>query len=164
MNEIVYLPATEVLSRFRARTLSPVEYLDALRARTDETDPMVNAVAERLFDEASEAARDAEALYATRPDDARPLEGLPVAAKAEHPIAGRLFTDGSLAFAQRTVDVTHPIIARIQAAGGIVHLRTTTPLNDAGIRIEPPMSEPVARGAVPDARDAPEPPEDPPGL
>jgi Asp-tRNA(Asn)/Glu-tRNA(Gln) amidotransferase A subunit family amidase len=127
MNEIVYLPATEVLSRFRARTLSPVEYLDALRARTDETDPMVNAVAERLFDEASEAARDAEALYATRPDDARPLEGLPVAAKAEHPIAGRLFTDGSLAFAQRTVDVTHPIIERIQAAGGIVHLRTTTP-------------------------------------
>src|SRR4051795_591149 len=41
-------------------------------------------------------------------------------------------------------------------------LKPTTPLNAAGIRIEPPMSEPLASVAVPDASAAPEPPDDPP--
>ena len=41
-------------------------------------------------------------------------------------------------------------------------LKPTTPLNDAGMRIEPPMSEPLASVAVPLARAAPEPPDDPP--
>jgi hypothetical protein len=35
-------------------------------------------------------------------------------------------------------------------------------LNDAGIRIDPPMSEPLASVDVPDARDAPDPPDEPP--
>ncbi len=37
-------------------------------------------------------------------------------------------------------------------------LKPTTPLNDAGMRIEPPMSEPLASVAVPAARAAPDPP------
>src|SRR6476660_3389192 len=41
-------------------------------------------------------------------------------------------------------------------------LKPTTPLNDAGMRIEPPMSEPLASVVVPDASAAPEPPEEPP--
>ena len=43
-------------------------------------------------------------------------------------------------------------------------LKPTTPQNDAGMRIEPPMSEPVARVAMPAARAAAEPPDEPPGL
>ena len=43
-------------------------------------------------------------------------------------------------------------------------MNPTTPPADAGMRIEPPMSEPVARAQVPDARDADAPPEDPPGV
>ena len=41
-------------------------------------------------------------------------------------------------------------------------LKPTTPLNEAGMRIEPPMSEPLARVAVPAARAAPDPPLLPP--
>src|SRR4051794_19887401 len=41
-------------------------------------------------------------------------------------------------------------------------LNPTTPLNEAGIRIDPPMSEPVARVVEPAARAAPEPPQEPP--
>ena len=41
-------------------------------------------------------------------------------------------------------------------------LKPTMPLNDAGMRIEPPMSEPLASVAVPAARAAPEPPLEPP--
>ena len=43
-------------------------------------------------------------------------------------------------------------------------MNPTTPLQDAGIRMEPPMSDPVARVVVPAARDAAEPPDDPPGV
>lgn len=127
MSELIYLPATEVLAHFRDRTLSPVEYLGALVTRIDQTEPIINAVAERLIDEASDGAKSAAQVYATRPEEARALEGLPVATKAEQPIAGRLFTDGSLAFADRISNVTHPIIQRIRDAGGIIHIRTTTP-------------------------------------
>ncbi|MGZ4372726.1 MAG: amidase [Gaiellaceae bacterium] len=127
MDDLCYLPATDALARFRERSLSPVEYLEAITARIDETNPLVNAVAESLIEEAYAAARSAADLYTSRPDDARPLEGLPVAAKAEQSIAGRLHTDGSLAFADRIADVTHPVVERVLAAGGIVHIRTTTP-------------------------------------
>ena len=41
-------------------------------------------------------------------------------------------------------------------------LKPTTPFQPAGMRIEPPMSEPVARVDVPDASEAPAPPEEPP--
>jgi Asp-tRNA(Asn)/Glu-tRNA(Gln) amidotransferase A subunit family amidase len=127
MDDLCYLPATDALARFRERSLSPVEYLDAITARIDETDPLVNSVAESLIEDAYAAARSATDLYTSRPDDARPLEGLPVAAKAEQPIAGRLHTEGSLAFADRIAEVTHPVVERVLAAGGIVHVRTTTP-------------------------------------
>ena len=43
-------------------------------------------------------------------------------------------------------------------------LNPTTPQKDDGIRMEPPMSEPLARYAVPAASAAPEPPEEPPGV
>ena len=42
-------------------------------------------------------------------------------------------------------------------------LKPTTPQNEDGILIEPPMSEPVARVVDPAASEAPEPPLDPPG-
>ena len=40
----------------------------------------------------------------------------------------------------------------------------TRPQHDAGIRIDPPPSEPVANGTIPAATAAAEPPEDPPGV
>ena len=41
-------------------------------------------------------------------------------------------------------------------------LKPTKPHAEAGILIEPPISEPVARVEQPAAKDAPDPPEDPP--
>ena len=41
-------------------------------------------------------------------------------------------------------------------------LNPTTPLIEAGIRIEPPMSEPLASSDVPLASEAPDPPLEPP--
>ncbi|WP_067139555.1 amidase [Microtetraspora malaysiensis] len=125
MTDLAYLPATEALRLFRSRELSPVELMAAVIDRAEAVEPQVNALSERTFEEALLQAKQAERAY--RDGSPRPLEGLPVAAKDEQPIAGRLATDGSLAYAGHVAEVTHPIIERIVAAGGIIHARTTTP-------------------------------------
>ncbi|GLW96760.1 amidase [Microtetraspora sp. NBRC 16547] len=125
MTDLAYLPATEALRLFRSRELSPVELMTAVIERAEAVEPQVNALTERTFEEALLQAKQAEDAY--RDGSARPLEGIPVAAKDEQPIAGRLARTGSLAFADNVADVTHPVIERLLAAGGIVHARTTTP-------------------------------------
>ncbi len=127
MQDLIYLPATELLRLFRARQLSPVELMVAVIERAEAVEPKINAFAERLFDEALEQARAAEARYAGSGAPPRALEGLPVAIKEEHPIAGHTATEGSLLYKDNVAEITHPIVERIVAAGGIVHARTTTP-------------------------------------
>ena len=43
-------------------------------------------------------------------------------------------------------------------------LMPLSPQHDEGMRIEPPPSDPVARGTIPEAMAAAAPPEEPPGL
>jgi hypothetical protein len=45
-----------------------------------------------------------------------------------------------------------------------VGFRPATPQNDAGIRIEPPPSDPSASGVMPEATEAAAPPLEPPGV
>ncbi|MGB8860860.1 MAG: amidase [Ilumatobacteraceae bacterium] len=123
--DLAYLSAVEVLAAFRTGSLSPVDYLDALIERIERLEPTINAVADRRYDEARAEAKVAVERYAA--GTARPLEGLPVAAKEEHPMVGRTWTQGSLTLADEVAPYDHPIIERIQAAGGIIHIRTTTP-------------------------------------
>ncbi|MEU5218716.1 amidase [Streptomyces sp. NPDC020807] len=125
--DLAYMPASEALARFRDRSLSPVELMTAVIERAEAVESKVNALAERTFEEALAAARAAEARYAGKGEAPRALEGLAVATKEEQPIAGRSATDGSLAFRDEIAEETHPVVDRVQAAGGIVHARTTTP-------------------------------------
>jgi amidase len=125
--ELCYLPATDVLNRFKDRSLSPVEYLQTLIKRTEETEPTINAFAFTWFDEAMEQAKVAEAKYTKGGDDIRPLEGLPVAIKDEMDIEGQPMTNGSLYLKDNVSTETHYAIQRLLDAGIIVHGRTTTP-------------------------------------
>ncbi len=125
MTELAYLSATEALHLFRTRQLSPRELMTAVIERAELVEPVANAFAERLFDQALDAAAEAERLY--RPGGhPRPLEGLPVAAKEEQPIAGHPVTDGTPLRAPYVATKTAIALSRIQDAGGIVHARTTT--------------------------------------
>ncbi|MFH8462425.1 amidase [Streptomyces sp. NPDC017991] len=125
MSALHYLPATEALRLFRSRQLSPVDVMRAVVERAALLEPSVNAFAEQMFDKALRAAAGAEQRY--RPGASpRPLEGLPVAAKEEQPIAGHTVTDGTLLRPSYPARETSMGLARIEAAGGILHARTTT--------------------------------------
>jgi aspartyl-tRNA(Asn)/glutamyl-tRNA(Gln) amidotransferase subunit A len=125
--DLCYLSATEALRRFRTRELSPVELMEAVIARAEAVEPVVNALCITYFDRALEQAREAERRYAGDGPPPRPLEGLPVGLKDEVPVEGEPCSEGSLIHEHDVADHTAPIADRILEAGGIVHARTTTP-------------------------------------
>jgi aspartyl-tRNA(Asn)/glutamyl-tRNA(Gln) amidotransferase subunit A len=127
MQDLHYLSAADALEMFRTKELSPVELLEALIERAGKVEPTINAFAEERFDEALEAARQAESRYAGTGPDPRPLEGVPVAVKEEAPIAGQKNTLGSIPLRDVVAEHTAVFVQRILDAGGIVHARTTTP-------------------------------------
>lgn len=126
-SDLCYITATEALSAFRARTLSPVELMQALIKRTEEVGERLNCLTYNYFERALEQAREAESVYARNPDEARPLEGVPCAIKDYHPVAGEITTYGSKAFADFRPERSAPTVERLSEAGAIIHCRTTTP-------------------------------------
>lgn len=125
--DLCYLSATDVLARFKSRALSPVEYLDNLIARADETEPKVNAFTATHFDKAMGHARAAEARYAAGASDLRPLEGLPIAMKDEVDLIGEVVTHGSLYYKDAVSTETHFAAQRLLDAGAYYHAQTATP-------------------------------------
>lgn len=132
MTDLHYLDASTALRLFRSKELSPVELLSAVIARTEAVNGSmafpgsINAVTETLYDEALSAARSAAESYRSG-SKLSPLLGLPVAAKEKHGLQGRTLSQGLVARRADVSPADHPVIGRIRAAGGIIHLRTTTP-------------------------------------
>ena len=125
--DLCYLSAREALGRFAARTLSPVEVLEAQIARAGAVEPRVNALAYTFFEDALKAARRAEDRYAGTGGRPRALEGLTVAVKEDTAVEGRPRTFGSLIFEDNVADHTNPSVERLVEAGAIVHALTTCP-------------------------------------
>ncbi len=125
--DLCYLSGTEALARFRERSLSPVELLDALIARAEAVEPTVNALAYCHFDEARAAAKKAEARYMKTDGRLRRLEGLPLAVKEDTAIKGKRQTVGSLIFENRIAEITDPMVERLVKAGAVIHAQTTCP-------------------------------------
>ncbi|MBS1879256.1 MAG: amidase [Actinobacteria bacterium] len=119
------LGAGAALAEFAARRLSPLELLDGLIARAAAVEPAVNAFAETLFERARAEAAEAEERWLS--GTARPLEGLPVAAKEAQALAGHVVSDG-LAEPLEPAPAARSafVLQRLRDAGAIIHARTTT--------------------------------------
>ena len=126
-NELHYLTASEALTLFKDKKLSPVELMEAVIARCEQVNPQLNAITYSFYDRALDQAKKAEAKYLKVGAKLRRLEGLPVAIKDFHPVKGEITTLGSKVFENFRPDYTAPTVDRLFKAGAIMHIRTTSP-------------------------------------
>lgn len=126
MSDLCYITASDAIDAFKAKTLSPVELMQAVIDQSEKTAETINAHAFTYFENGLEEAKKAEAKYASGTDTGA-LEGLPIGIKDESYIAGQPTTNGSLILKDFVPDETTAVNVRILAEGAIVHARTTTP-------------------------------------
>lgn len=126
MSDLHYLSATDALARFAAKTLSPVELMEATIARAKAVEPTINAFTYTHYDEAMDQAKASEARWA-RGEPMGCLDGLPVGIKDESFIQGKPTSNGSLIMKDFVAEHTSVMNQRILDEGGIVHARTATP-------------------------------------
>jgi aspartyl-tRNA(Asn)/glutamyl-tRNA(Gln) amidotransferase subunit A len=125
--ELCFLPATELVARYRARTLSPIEVTRAVLDRIRALNPKLNAYC--LVDEegALAAARAAEARW-LKGAPAGPLDGVPVSIKDLVLARGWPTLRGS-----KTIDAAGPweddapATARLRECGAVLLGKTCTP-------------------------------------
>jgi len=126
MNELLALTLIELTEAIKTRTTSPVELMEAVLTRVDETNPELNAVV---------AMRDREALLADAADaekrvmksEARPLEGIPLGVKDLEDAAGLVTSMGSVPFRDNMAEYDSDQVARFRSAGAILLGKTNAP-------------------------------------
>ena len=124
--ELCYLSATEALSKFKNKTLSPVELIKAVIDRSEKVNSKINAHNFTFYEKAIEAAKVSENKFFSN-KEILPLEGIPMAIKDEEDIKGQPNTNGSLILKDHIASKTMVDVERIVNSGSIIHCRTTTP-------------------------------------
>jgi aspartyl-tRNA(Asn)/glutamyl-tRNA(Gln) amidotransferase subunit A len=121
-----FLSARELLAAFRARTLSPVEALDAVLARLAADNPTLNAFHLVDAEMGHAMARASEARW-MKEAPIGALDGVPVPIKDTNAAKGWPFRIGSLTTSPDPVDYDGPPVARLREAGAVFFGKTTTP-------------------------------------
>lgn len=125
-NELCYLSADAAIQAFTAKTLSPVELMQAVISQAEAVQDELKPFTYTYFDEAMDAAKAAEARYA-KGTPLGVLDGLPIGIKDESYVAGKPTSNGSLILKDFVAEETSVMNERVLAAGGIMHARTATP-------------------------------------
>jgi aspartyl-tRNA(Asn)/glutamyl-tRNA(Gln) amidotransferase subunit A len=125
-DDLGFTPATELAASIRAKTLSPVEVVDAVLARIDRLNPALNAFCTLTHEGARAAAKQAEAAV-MRGGALGLLHGVPVSVKDLVMTKGIRTTWGSKMFEQFVPDEDAPVVVRLKQAGAIVLGKTNTP-------------------------------------
>lgn len=122
------MPATELARAIRERAVSPVEAVQAVLARIERVDPLVNAFVTVTAEQALTAAREAERqVTATSAEQLAPLHGVPITVKDLTDTAGVRTTYGSVAFKDHVPQRDTLAWSRLKAAGAILVGKTCTP-------------------------------------
>ena len=123
--DLCYTPATELLRRYNAAEISPIEVVENSLARIAEVNPTLNCFCFTYPEDALAAAKSAEQRLAS--GKARPLEGIPIAIKDFTPTQGKVTTRGSRLLENWVPERSAVIVERLEAAGAIMVGKTTTP-------------------------------------
>ena len=131
--ELIRMPATEVVARLQRKEISPLDLIDAAEARITAVEPELNALPTLCLDRAREHARDLMAGKRREAEgEAGWLAGLPVSIKDLTDVAGVRTTYGSPIFKDHVPAKSNPLVARIERKGGIVVGKSNTPEFGAG--------------------------------
>src|SRR5215813_9334943 len=130
-DDICFLPASELSRLYRARKVSPLEVMQAVLARIEAVNPLVNAYVTVAREAALGAARRATAAVRRR-GSLPPLHGVPVSIKDLTATKGIRTTWGSKIYEHHVPSEDALSVARLKAAGAIVVGKTNTPEFGAG--------------------------------
>ncbi|HEV7268910.1 MAG TPA: amidase [Falsiroseomonas sp.] len=122
LHELTLAEASAAIAR---RRLSPVELLDALRARFDLLEPRLNTTILPLWDEARQQAAKAARRIA-RSGPRSPLDGLPVGLKDIIDLAGHPTTCHSRLLLDNGKTQDAAVVARLRAAGAVFPAKLAT--------------------------------------
>jgi aspartyl-tRNA(Asn)/glutamyl-tRNA(Gln) amidotransferase subunit A len=125
-DDLCWLPALELASLIRARKVSPVEVTEAVLARIERLNPVLNAVCTVTAEEARDAAQAAEVSVMTG-EELGPLHGVPVSVKDLLFTRRVLTTGGSRLFAEHVPDEDAVCVERLKGAGAVLVGKTSTP-------------------------------------
>lgn len=124
---LAWLSATELLSAFKKRRLSPLDVTEAILERIESLDPVLNAYALVDREGALVAASQAEARWAAG-NPLGPLDGVPVSIKDIVLTRGLPTRRGSrLIEPDQPWEEDGPAVARLREAGAVILGKTTTP-------------------------------------
>ncbi|MGI9520683.1 MAG: amidase [Hyphomicrobiaceae bacterium] len=129
--EISAMTAKELRNEIAAKSLSPVEVLEAFISRIYTLNPSINAVTATCFKRAREEAVLAEAAVVSG-DDLGPLHGVPFAVKDLERTAGVLTTFGSPLYRNNVPLRDSVMVSRVRKSGAIMVGKTNTPEFGAG--------------------------------
>jgi len=124
VNDFHRKSANELLAGYAASDFSPVEVVEALTARIEATEPLLNAFFTPTPESALVAARVAEERW--RNKRPRPLEGVPFGVKDLFDTAGARTTYGSPMFDRHVPDRDARAVERMLDAGAILLGKTAT--------------------------------------
>ncbi|MFV0472684.1 MAG: amidase family protein [Pikeienuella sp.] len=126
MSDLWRLSAAETATQVRAGEISAREAAESALARLDAVNPKINAVVQRMDEEALEAA---DAIDAARAGGAPlgPLAGVPVTIKVNVDQKGHATTNGLRLQKDLIAPDDNPVVANLRRAGAVVVGRTNTP-------------------------------------
>ncbi len=119
MSELFYQSIGELQTRLRARTISPVDIVEAALKRIAALDPKLNAFITDVDDQARDAAKEAEREIKAG-NWRGPLHGIPIGVKDFYDTAGVRTTAAFEQFTNRVPTRDAVAVARLKEAGAIV--------------------------------------------
>jgi Asp-tRNA(Asn)/Glu-tRNA(Gln) amidotransferase A subunit family amidase len=123
--ELTSISATELAKLIRARTVSPVEVVEAHLQRIERVNPSLNAIV-TLAPDALDQAHAAQSALATGAEIG-PLHGVPLTVKDTIETKGLRTSSGSRLLANNIPERDATVVARLKAAGAIIVGKTNTP-------------------------------------
>lgn len=123
---LCFLPVAELVTRYRNRSLSPVEVVTAMLARIERLNPELAAYYELHPDWSLEQARASEQRWRTGAPLGR-LDGVPVSIKDHLEVRGWKNARGHATDKLAPQEIDSPVAARLREAGAVMMGKTTMP-------------------------------------